>query len=103
MLELPQELLQLHHTRRERHDWAASHYPLTTQGLLGRFKSAPVAEEQGRDPATGRPRSATTRAVAAVDAGEPASTHEARVLWAVDAIGDSPCFAPTPCSGVRVK
>lgn len=46
VLELPRELRQLEVMRRERHEWASSHYPLTEQGLLARFSPKPQSSSQ---------------------------------------------------------
>lgn len=53
-MELPGELRKLEQMCRERQEWAASHYPVTEQGLLARFspraQSPPQTspEEQGQ-------------------------------------------------------
>ncbi|XP_054470387.1 piRNA biogenesis protein EXD1 [Anoplopoma fimbria] len=60
VLELPRELRQLEQMRRERQQWAASHYPVTEQGLLDRFnpltktpsQTSPAAEEHCQQRAT---------------------------------------------------
>ncbi|XP_070834662.1 piRNA biogenesis protein EXD1 [Chaetodon trifascialis] len=59
-LDLPQELRQLEQMRRERHEWAANHYPITEQGLLARFnprvqsplQTSPAEQADSLEPAT---------------------------------------------------
>ncbi|XP_028994094.1 piRNA biogenesis protein EXD1 isoform X2 [Betta splendens] len=46
VLELPKELMQLDEMHRQRHDWAANHYPVTKQGLLDRFNPRTLSPPQ---------------------------------------------------------